>query len=173
MKKYGFTLIELMVVIVILGILLAMAVPAAGLILKKAKIAQARSDASVVVGSMMKYRLEYNRWPPAKAISAQNGYETDKDWMEIMNPPPDAARQKDNFHMITFLTPGPGTLDDVGNYVDPWGQVFLYQVDDDGDGMIDHPAGGSELRAQVIAWTTAPEDKNKPPHEKTYIGSWE
>ena len=40
MKK-GFTLVEMLVVIAILGILMAMMIPAAGLVLRKAKIAQA------------------------------------------------------------------------------------------------------------------------------------
>ena len=49
MKK-GFTLVELLVVIAILGILMAMMVPAAGLIMKRAKIARTKGDANVAAG---------------------------------------------------------------------------------------------------------------------------
>ena len=59
MKK-GFTLVELLVVIAILGILMAMMVPAAGLIIRRAKVAQAKSDAAVATSVLLKYRAEYN-----------------------------------------------------------------------------------------------------------------
>ena len=45
MKK-GFTLVELLVVIAILGILMAMMVPATGIILNRASKARAKADGS-------------------------------------------------------------------------------------------------------------------------------
>ena len=86
-ERSGFTLVELLVVIVILGILLAMMVPAAGMILKKVKVAQARSDAQIVVATMSKYRLEYNRWPEGEEVEGSEGHPaTTKKWVDIMNP---------------------------------------------------------------------------------------
>ncbi|HRV30591.1 MAG TPA: type II secretion system protein, partial [Kiritimatiellia bacterium] len=61
-RNEGFTLVEMLVVIAILGVLMAMMVPAAGYIVKRAKTSTARTDAGIVVSVMMKYRAEYNRW---------------------------------------------------------------------------------------------------------------
>ena len=57
MKK-GFTLVEMLVVVAILGILMAMMIPAAGLIVKRAKISTARGDAGVAGTVLLRYQSE-------------------------------------------------------------------------------------------------------------------
>ena len=126
MKREGFTLVELLVVIAILGILLAMMVPAAGVIMKKAKNSQAQADLGVVQGALMKYRMEYNRWPDVKAV--HGGYAgTSERWVEIMNPDVTTGsgkRDADNFRQLRFLEIGKGMVADSGRYkgafCDPW-----------------------------------------------------
>lgn len=164
MKREGFTLVELLVVIAILGILLAMMVPAAGVIMKKAKNSQAQADLGVVQGALMKYRMEYNRWPDVKAV--HGGYAgTSERWVEIMNPDVTTGsgkRDADNFRQLRFLEIGKGMVADSGRYkgafCDPWthssGRVpYLYAVDDDGDGKVDPPDGSDEVQAQVLVWS--------------------
>jgi len=41
--------------------------------------------------------------------------------------------------------------------VDPWGNAFEYQVDENRDGVIPEPDTGDSLRAGVIAWSAGPD----------------
>lgn len=167
MKK-GFTLVEMLVVIVILGILMAMMVPAAGVILQRARKAQAKSDAGVATTVLLKYQAEYNRWPGFYAEAGAGAQHlTDAVWVQTMSPPPrnDADPPSAyNFKNIMFFEPGAGALAPaghrwVGAFIDPWGQPFEYSLDIDGDGAVPNPdAGvGGNLSARAIAWSAGPD----------------
>ena len=170
-EKRGFTLVEMLVVIAILGILMAMMIPAAGMILKRAKVAQAKSDAGVVVTVMLKYFAEYNRVPSIYIDEEKAGspHLTAKEWVDVMSPAPGGIPNKDNLKRIMFFEGGGGALGDEksdfpGAFLDPWGQLFEYQVDLNRDGNIDHPNGEGTIRAGAIAWSHGPDGPD---------GTWE
>lgn len=163
-ERVGFTLIELLVVIAILGILMAMMVPAAGLILRRAKVAQAKGDAGVVTTVLMKYFAEYNRWPGLPP-GGENRLTTDNVWVQAMSPEPRQDGDEPsayNFKGLRFFEPSGGALAPdgqlhAGAFIDPWGTPFQYQMDDDRDGTVPHPSGDGIIRAQVVAWSAGPD----------------
>lgn len=57
MSKKGFTLVELMIVVVILGILVAVAVPIFGAVTKNARIKSCKSNQRVIKGNMETFMM--------------------------------------------------------------------------------------------------------------------
>lgn len=155
--QQGFTLVELLVVIAILGILMAMMVPAAGLVMKRAKLSNTRSDAGMAAAAMLKYQAEYNRWPSTYAPDVKDT--TDADWVTMMNPQLGGPPLKDNFKRISFFEPGGGALSTnglmAGAFVDPWGHPFKFRLDLEGAGEITSPDPNAlkPIRARAIAWS--------------------
>lgn len=69
-KSQGFTLIELMITVLIVGLLMAIALPAYANFQKKAKIAEGLNMASAATTAVSLYRIETGEWP---ANNAQAG----------------------------------------------------------------------------------------------------
>lgn len=62
-KQAGFTLIELMVVVIILGILAAIALPAVASLTRRARYAEARLALNAMAKDLQMYRLEEGGYP--------------------------------------------------------------------------------------------------------------
>lgn len=74
-NKKGFTLVELIVVIAILGILAAVVVPRVGEFRNQANISHDRSTLRTVQGAINMYHAQHGRWP-GQAVPPATGYAT-------------------------------------------------------------------------------------------------
>ena len=99
----GFTLIEIMVVVVIIGILAALVVPKVMGRPDQAKVTVARGDLKAIASALEMYRLDNRRYP-----DTQLGLEA------LVQRPASGA---DNWNAEGYLPKVP---------VDPWGNPYLY-----------------------------------------------
>jgi general secretion pathway protein G len=133
----GFTLIEVMIVIVILGILAALIVPKLMGRPDEARAAAARQDIFTLMQSLKLYKLDNRRYP-----STEQG-------LSALVQKPALAPIPENW------SPG-GYLDKLPN--DPWGQPYRYlnpgmhgEIDIMSYGA-DGQAGGQGADADIGSW---------------------
>lgn len=133
----GFTLIEIMVVVVILGILAALVVPQVMSRPDQAKVTVAKGDIKAVAAALDMYKLDNFAYP-----STQQG-------LEALVKKPSGNPQPKNWNRDGYLKRLP--KDPWGNdyqYLSPGtqGQFDLYSFGADGK------PGGSELNADIGNW---------------------
>ncbi|GAB6390411.1 type II secretion system major pseudopilin GspG [Stutzerimonas marianensis] len=136
-KQRGFTLIEIMVVVVILGILAALVVPQVMNRPDQAKVTVAKGDIKAIGAALDMYKLDNYAYP-----STQQG-------LDALVEKPSGNPQPKNWNRDGYLKRVP--KDPWGNdyqYLSPGtqGQYDLYSYGADGK------QGGSDLNADIGNW---------------------
>jgi general secretion pathway protein G len=136
-KQRGFTLIEIMVVVVILGILAALVVPQVMNRPDQAKVTVAKGDIKAIGAALDMYKLDNYAYP-----STQQG-------LDALVEKPGGNPQPKNWNRDGYLKRVP--KDPWGNeyqYLSPGtqGQFDLYSYGADGK------QGGSDLNADIGSW---------------------
>lgn len=136
-KQGGFTLIEIMVVVVILGILAALVVPQVMNRPDQAKVTVAKGDIKAIGAALDMYKLDNYAYP-----STQQG-------LDALVEKPSGNPQPKNWNRDGYLKRVPK---------DPWGNEYQYlspgtqgQYDLYSYGA-DSKQGGSELNADIGNW---------------------
>lgn len=102
----GFTLIEIMVVVVIIGVLGALIVPQFMDRPDQAKVVAARSDIQAIATALEIYRLDNHHYP-----NTRQG-------LEALSKRPEGSPQPRNWNAQGYLRRVP---------VDPWGNAYRYE----------------------------------------------
>lgn len=135
-RSRGFTLIEVMVVIVILGVLAALVVPRVMTRPDEARAVAARQDIAAVMQSLKLYRLDNQRYP-----STEQG-------LQALVTAPTAGPAAPNWKSYLDKLP-----------VDPWGRPYQYlnpglrgEIDVFSLGADGQP-GGEGVDADIGSWS--------------------
>ena len=136
-RQSGFTLIEVMIVIVILGVLAALIVPKVMGRPDEARIAAARQDIATIMQSLKLYKLDNRRYP-----TTEQGL--------------NALVQKPTLAPVPESWNAGGYLERLPN--DPWGQAYRYlnpglhgEIDVMSYGADSQP-GGQGVDADIGNW---------------------
>ena len=131
----GFTLIELMVVLVIIGVLAALIVPNVIGAADEARVTAARTDITNIMGALKRYRLDNQRYP-----TAEQG-------LQALISRPSSGPQPINWKPYLEKLPN-----------DPWGRPYQYlnpgikgEVDVMSFGA-DGASGGDGKNADIGSW---------------------
>ena len=135
-RSRGFTLIEVMVVIVILGVLAALVVPKVMSRPDEARAVAARQDISAIMQALKLYKLDNRRYP------------TGEQGLQALVAKPATAPVPDNWKSYLDKLP-----------VDPWGKPYQYvmpgpkgEVDVMSFGA-DGLSGGEGFDADIGSWS--------------------
>ncbi|EPJ8783322.1 type II secretion system major pseudopilin GspG [Pseudomonas aeruginosa] len=139
LKQQGFTLIEIMVVVVILGVLAALVVPQIMSRPDQAKVTAAQSDIKAIAMALDIYKLDNHGYP-----STQQG-------LEALVSKPSGTPPARNWNPDGYLKHLP---------VDPWGNPYQYIVPGSQGSAYDlfsygadGRSGGEGLNADIGNWT--------------------
>ncbi|MDE3737357.1 MULTISPECIES: type II secretion system major pseudopilin GspG [Pseudomonas] len=137
-QQRGFTLIEIMVVVVILGVLAALVVPQLMSRPDQAKVTAAQSDIKAIAMALDIYRLDNHVYP-----STQQG-------LDALVSRPSGTPPARNWNLDGYLKRLP---------VDPWGNAYQYIAPgSDGNAYdlfsfgADGRSGGDGLNADIGNW---------------------
>lgn len=103
-KQSAFTLIEIMVVVVILGILAALIIPQFVGTTEDAKVAAAKGDISQLENGLERFNLNLDRYP------------TVEEGLKVLTAAPPGDEEKWRGPYVKILRP------------DPWGNPYQYRV---------------------------------------------
>ena len=135
LRQRGFTLIEVMIVIVILGVLAALVVPRVMSRPDEARVVAARQDIASLMQALKLYKLDNRRYP------------TTEQGLDALVRKPTGAPAPDNWKPYVERLPA-----------DPWGQPYQYlnpgikgEVDVMSFGA-DGRSGGEGFDADIGSW---------------------
>jgi prepilin-type N-terminal cleavage/methylation domain-containing protein len=170
----GFTLIEMLVVVTIIGILVSISIPTLSGVIQNAKKVEAKAFMSGMQQSLASYRTEYNNWPPFMRVTGDTDRKLENvgDWTDFygtMTAKTDyPGLDTENRRRIRFLDVPTKYLNDTQNptsathFVDPWNQLYVMWVDANYDGVLrglpniqsGDPAG-YDMPGEIAVWSRA------------------
>jgi prepilin-type N-terminal cleavage/methylation domain-containing protein len=179
----GFTLMELLVVITIIGILAAISFPAANGVLKKAKKTNAQKMALSVQTAISTYYTEYSRYPIPKGSGGGDvEVESDAKLMDVLLGADNDTGKKYNPRRIVFFAGKKAkadrnglvtNADGGGELIDPWGELFHVILDTDYNHRVkaeSRDGAMEDVPQSVVVWSTGADGSTS--QRKDWVTTW-
>lgn len=155
MKKNPFTLIELLIVVAIIAILMAIALPAIFSALDNAKVTQCKQEMRNIQQACEQYKNEYGTLPMFNSVKSSGkidpntGSVTDYETLlSVLSKKPYAGKgdiKAGNKRGITFWAPPPNFTKTDFELKDPWGNYYVIWFDYKDEGRVGKATTGDNL----------------------------
>jgi prepilin-type N-terminal cleavage/methylation domain-containing protein len=163
----GFTIIELLVVVAVIGVLMSLLFPAVQTALDSAKKAQAKNDVVQIATAIVAFDTEYGRLPNSNSapqqlstniLGALTGSDTN------LNP------RRIIFLEVLNYKKGKGGISN-GIFVDPWARPYYAALDGDYDNQVGVSTNGqtsssTNIMKKVGVW-------NNNTNSRQQVRSWD
>jgi prepilin-type N-terminal cleavage/methylation domain-containing protein len=179
LSSRAFTLIELLIVVAIIGVLMAILVPATGSVIESARRAQAKNDVVQIATALVGYETEYGHFPPSLGKGV---FAVDRTLIDTLTGKSSDANPK----AITFLEVsgykrGKSGTNETGDFVDPWAltdgkkaTVYYCAID---TGFDNKTIGGTDsqiVNKKVAVWNDPKlSTSDKAKQQRRAVTSWE
>ena len=120
MKNKGFTLIEIMIVLVIIGILMGLISAAVFKAMENAKISKAKADIAVLETALSAYEADTGDYPPQQSIG--QGWEDNNFRTRLQDGDATSGWNGPYMHFKNDDLSVDGT-----DFLDPWGRRYEYE----------------------------------------------
>jgi general secretion pathway protein G len=145
----GFTLVEMLVVIAIIGILMALLFPAFTTVMKKAKITKSKAEISQIELAWKQYLIDYKQFPDTMEGESL----MDENAIEIL--------AGNNRRQTTYME-----LDPDEPYQDPWQNTYNVSLS---TSIPQDAYYGADVYKQVLVWSYGPDETE---NTKDDIKNW-
>jgi prepilin-type N-terminal cleavage/methylation domain-containing protein len=140
--RHGFSLIELLTVIAVIGILAAILVPVIGGIRERARVTAATSDAKQIANAWRLYYNDRGEWPDPQAFEPEGSEakSSERDdgevfwnaYVRLLTGDFDSSESSfadNNPGATAYLSLTPDQIDENGEFVDPWENPYKFKLD--------------------------------------------
>jgi len=150
--SFGFTLVELLVVVSIIGLLVGLLAAGIPLAIEKGMTAKAKGETTAIVAAIKAYKQEYGKFPGDPSItnrlfSSNSSPDTIKTLMKVLGGDAAATLNSEiaNPKGVRFFE---GSKTD-GTMADPWGGQYLVLVDSSETGSVTYTNAGSPVNVRI------------------------
>lgn len=152
-NKKGFTLLEMLVVIAIIGILMALLFPAFTMAMKKAKRTKAKTEISQIEQAWKAFLMDYKKFPSG----LDNESLMTKSTVEHLTGDDTSINRRETLYM---------EIDSSEDYTDPWQNTYNIQLKTNGK---QDAYDGKTVNKQVLVWSLGPD---KTENTKDDVKNW-
>jgi len=150
--SFGFTLVELLVVVSIIGLLVGLLAAGIPLAIEKGMTAKAKGETTAIVAAIKAYKQEYGKFPGDPSItnrlfSSNSSPDTIKTLMKVLGGDATATLNSEiaNPKGVRFFE---GSKTD-GTMADPWGGQYLVLVDSSETGSVTYTYAGTPVNVRI------------------------